>query len=317
MGIYQQQLPQLNGLTCITDGGLETDMIFNKNLNLPEFAAYSLLQNEEGYAVLFDYYKDYAQLARKYKLGLVLETPTWRASADWARKLGDSQSTLRELNIAAVELIGHVRDEFATSESPIIISGNIGPRGDGYTPENLMSAQEAQNYHLAQIESFSECEVDLISALTLNYVDEAIGITQASLRVNIPICIAFTVETDGKLPTGETLEAAIKAVDEATDAGPVYYMINCAHPSHFSHLLSKGGEWLKRLGGIRANASCMSHEELDNSEVLDDGHPGDFGKELKAIHDQTKSITVLGGCCGTDTRHIEEICINLSKQAPL
>ncbi|GAB3102931.1 homocysteine S-methyltransferase family protein [Aestuariicella hydrocarbonica] len=312
MGIYQQRLPQLQGQVCITDGGLETDLCFNMNYDLPEFASYDLLRDEDGYATLYEYYKHYAQLASRYKVGLILETPTWRANADWGEKIGDTPEALRHFNLAAVKLLEHIREDFETEHSPIVISGCLGPRGDGYTPGASMNTSEAKAYHSTQINTFADANVDMIAALTLNYIDEAIGVTQAAQSVGLPVCISFTVETDGKLPTGETLEHAIAQVDQHTNQGPAYYMINCAHPTHFDHLFATHAAWHQRLKGLRGNASCMSHAELDNSDTLDDGNPVAFGKELGKIRKVDSHLTVLGGCCGTDLRHITEICKNLT-----
>lgn len=312
MSIYRHNLPQMAGKVCITDGGLETDLCFNHQIELPEFAAYNLLKDEKGYSTLFEYYKSYAKLANRYQLGLLLETPTWRANSDWGQKLGDSPSALNALNLKSVKLLEQIRQEYDCQKSPIIISGCLGPRGDGYTPENTMSAKEAEHYHYQQIQSFAQSSVDMIAALTINYVEEAIGITLAAQELQLPVCISFTVETDGNLPTGETLLSAIQQVDQATDNGPVYYMINCAHPTHFEHLFENEIAGTSRIKGIRCNASCLSHAELDESEVLHDGNPKEFGFQLKSLKNQAQSLSVLGGCCGTDHRHIEEVCRQLS-----
>lgn len=308
MSIYRSNLPQLSGKVCITDGGMETDLIFNKNITLPEFASYDLLRTQAGYEMLYNYYKAYAELAQQYKLGLVLETPTWRANRDWGKKIGDSLASLHEINLQAVKLVEHIKQDFQTKDSPIIISGCIGPRGDGYKAESLMPVSVAQDYHATQIESFAKCNTDMVSAYTLNYVEEAIGITLAAKQYNLPVCISFTVETDGRLPTGEALAQAIKNVDEATQNGPVYYMINCAHPTHFADILSDE-QCVKRLKGVRANASSCSHAELDEAEVLDDGNPQELGQQFADIRSHFPHINVIGGCCGTDYRHIEQIVV--------
>ncbi len=311
MGIYQQSLPQLAGKLCITDGGLETDLLFNHHLELPEFAAYDLLRDERGCQILLDYYRPYAELAREFQLGLVLETPTWRANPDWANKIGDSPEVLRRLNKASVRLMEEIRDGYASDSTPIVISGCLGPRGDGYAPDNLMSAAQAEQYHREQVSTFAETHVDMIAALTLNYIDEAIGVCRAAQAFDLPACISFTVETDGRLPTGESLGDAIRAVDAATENGPVYYMINCAHPTHFEHLFSAGDPAIERVKGIRGNASCLSHAELDECDTLDDGNPEQFGHALVELKQSSAQLTVLGGCCGTDLRHIEQICRHL------
>lgn len=308
MSIYRSNLPQLSGKICITDGGMETDLIFNRQLTLPEFASYDLLRTQEGYETLYDYFKDYAELAQQFNVGLVLETPTWRANPDWGKKIGDSSDSLHQFNLQAVTLIEQIRQEFETEIAPIIISGCIGPRGDGYKPDSLMSVPEAQQYHSTQIESFAESNADLVSALTLNYVEEAIGVTLAAEQFNLPVCISFTVETDGKLPTGESVGQAIHAVDQATDNGPVYYMINCAHPTHFFEILGDK-HCVKRLKGIRANASSCSHAELDEADELDDGNPQELGQQFAEIRKYFPHVTVIGGCCGTDYRHIKQIAV--------
>ena len=305
----QTNLPQLSGKLCITDGGMETDFIFNKQIDLPEFASYDLLRTQEGYESLFEYYKDYIELAQRFNLGLILETPTWRANPDWGQKIGDSLEALHRFNLESVKLIEHLRAEYQNVDSPVIISGCLGPRGDGYVASQIMSIEEAQQYHTTQIESFAQSSVDMVSAYTLNYVEEAIGITLAAQQYGLPVCISFTVETDGLLPTGDTLDAAIAAVDTATDNGPVYYMINCAHPTHFQDIL--GDErCLQRLRGLRANASSCSHAELDEAEELDAGNPHELGQQFARIRQQFPHINVLGGCCGTDHRHIEQIAVN-------
>ena len=312
MQMATQQLPQLAGQICITDGGMETDLVFHHQLDLPYFAAYDLLRHQQGYETLFNYYKSYVELAQRYRLGLILETVTWRANADWGAKIGDSPQVLENFNLQAVKLIENIRDEYGDDEdAPIVISGCIGPRGDGYVPSQKMSVQEAQGYHTAQIATFAKSNADMIAALTLNYAEEAIGITLAAQEHGLPVCISFTVETDGKLPTGESLKQAIHAVDQATDHGPAYYMINCAHPTHFSHLFQMQDPWLTRVKGLRGNASCLSHAELNESETLDEGSPSQFGAELSDLKSLSPHITVLGGCCGTDFRHIEQICKNL------
>lgn len=308
MSQNKPNLPQLSGKICITDGGMETDFIFNKEIYLPEFASYDLLRTQQGYETLFEYFKDYVELAQRFKLGLILETPTWRANSDWGKKLGDSLDALQQFNQKAVRLIEQIREQYQSEHAPIIISGCIGPRGDGYTVDSKMSVSEAQQYHATQIESFAQTNADMVSAYTLNYVEEAIGITLASKQFNLPVCISFTVETDGLLPNGETLGQAIDVVDQATDKGPVYYMINCAHPTHFFEILGDG-QCVSRLRGIRANASSCSHAELDEAEDLDDGDPQELGKQFAEIRMHFPHINIIGGCCGTDLRHIEQIAV--------
>lgn len=304
---YRKNLPQLSGKTLLTDGGLETVLVFHDEMDLPEFAAYPLMETEEGRGRFKDYLKDYVQIAKENGLGFVLESPTWRASQNWGTKLGHSATDLDKLNRTAISLLEEIRGEFETEDSPFVISGQIGPEDDGYNPESFLSATEAENYHSSQIKTFADTEADMISALTMTYANEAIGVANAAKAVGIPAVISFTVETDGKLPSGQTLKDAMAEVDAATGAYPAYYMINCAHPTHFVDALEAGEDWTKRIVALRANASKMSHEELDNSEELDDGNPKEFGHENADLRAKLPNLRVLGGCCGTDERHVAEI----------
>lgn len=309
MSKHRSQLPVLSDKLFLTDGGAETTLIFHEGIDLPYFAAFDLLKDGEGTRALRDYYLRHASIAVAHGVGFVLESPTWRASADWGRKLGYSGSALAKANRKAVELMASIRDELETKASPMVVSGCVGPRGDGYVPGLMMTSAEAETYHRDQIESFVETEADMVCAMTLNYADEAIGIVRAAERAGMPVAVSFTVETDGSLPSGQTLGDAIAAVDRATGSVPLYYMINCAHPSHFADALAKGGRWVRRLRGVRANASRRSHAELDAAPDLDDGDPVEFGRSYGQLRRVLPHLSVLGGCCGTDHRHIEQICL--------
>ncbi|HSL27958.1 MAG TPA: homocysteine S-methyltransferase family protein, partial [Anaerolineales bacterium] len=255
MNNYRNALPQLGGRLYLTDGGIETTLTFHEGLDLPDFAAFHLLQTAEGTAALRRYFCTYAELASRFGTGLILESATWRSNPDWGGRLGYTPAALMEANLKAIEMLDELRQEFETIQTPVVISGCIGPRGDGYVPGDVMSAQEAEAYHYEQIETFARSAADLVTAITMNYVEEGIGIAQAARKAGIPAVISFTVETDGNLPTGQSLKSAIEQVDRATAGYPAYYMINCAHPTHFEHILAEGGQWLERLRGIRANAS--------------------------------------------------------------
>ncbi|MEM8930561.1 MAG: homocysteine S-methyltransferase family protein [Acidobacteriota bacterium] len=300
-------LPQLGGGLYLTDGGLETTLIFHDGIELPDFAAFHLLQSAEGEAALRRYFRTYAEVARRFEAGLVLETPTWRASADWGQRLGYDAVALADVNRRSVRLIDGIRRSYGSGSAPIVISGCLGPRGDGYSPDVTLSADEAEAYHQAQVDTLAAASVDLLSGLTLTTADEAIGITRAVRRTGLPVVLSFTVETDGRLPTGERLGDAIDRVDIATGAYPAYYMINRAHPTHFEQEMESDGDWLGRIRGLRANASCKSHAELDACETLDAGNPLDLARRFARLKMALPGLHVLGGCCGTDHRHIEAI----------
>ncbi|WP_298922232.1 homocysteine S-methyltransferase family protein [uncultured Roseobacter sp.] len=304
---YRNALPQLTGTPMITDGGLETTLIFNEGLDLPLFAAFTALESDTGMAAIDAYMRRYAEIAVHARRGFVMDTPTWRASARWAAELDITQEMLRAVHQETVCNLSHLRDALEVPEiSPFVINGVIGPQDDGYHPTQVLTEDQAEAYHSVQIGWFDEFGADMVSAITMTYIAEAIGITRAAKARNIPVAIAFTVETDGNLPSGERLKDAICAVDQATDGYPAYFMINCAHPDHFAHVLT--GDWTGRIMGLRANASRLSHEALDGAETLDDGDPAELGALYAGLSHLLPNLTVVGGCCGTDHRHVAAIC---------
>jgi S-methylmethionine-dependent homocysteine/selenocysteine methylase len=305
---HRTSLPQLDGDLFLTDGGIETTLIFHRELDLPEFAAFVLLDDDKGLDELRRYYEPYLALARESGAGFVLESPTWRASPRWADRVGVSLEKLDELNRKAIELMEELRDGAGTGDAPVVISGCIGPQDDGYNPTETLSADAARDYHSTQIGTFADTAADMVAAITMTYPDEAIGVAQAAKDAGLPSAISFTVETDGRLPNGQDLGDAIQAVDAATGGAPAYYMINCAHPTHFEAALATDEAWPQRIRGLRANASTMSHAELDEAEELDDGDPEDLGARYAALRERLPRVNVLGGCCGTDHRHVAAIC---------
>lgn len=307
MSKYRNALPQLSNKLFLTDGGLETTLVFHDGIDLPNFAAFDLLRTTRGVNRLEKYYRQYADIAINNQVGFVLESVTWRASKDWGERMGYSASALDAVNQQSIEMLATLRDEIETEDSPMVISGCIGPRGDGYSPDVMMTAEEARSYHAAQIKSFALSAADMVTAMTINYVEEAIGIVLAAGDENIPVVISFTLETDGRLPGGQLLKEAIEQVDDATDSAAAYFMINCAHPEHFENTLAGDDGWLQRIHGIRANASKKSHAELDECEELDDGNPHELGEAYRAFSKKMKQLNVFGGCCGTDHRHVEAI----------
>lgn len=301
-----QELPQLGGRLFLTDGGMETTLIFHEGLDLPHFAAFALLRTEEGRAMTRRYYERYLAIAHEAGAGFILESPTWRASADWGVRLGYTEAAIAAVNRQAIELMREIAWE-AVGVRPIVVSGNIGPRGDGYVASEVMTPAEAEAYHALQARAFADARADMISAFTMTNTNEAVGIVRAAEAVGLPVVISFTLETDGLLPTGETLAAAIAEVDGETGSRPVYYMINCAHPSHFAAALEEGSDWSARIRGVRANASRRSHQELNESPDLDAGDPDELGGDYRGLLERFPQINVLGGCCGTDHRHVAAI----------
>jgi S-methylmethionine-dependent homocysteine/selenocysteine methylase len=303
----RESLPQLSGGTFITDGGMETTLIFHVGLELPHFASFVLLDDELGVQALTNYYLQYVQIAREQDVGIILDTPTWRANPDWGSRLGYLPDALLDIDRRGVALLEALRPD-ADDKPPLVISGCVGPRGDSYRANELMSATEAQEYHFPQIATFSETSADMIGALTLTYAEEAVGIVRAAEKAAIPAAVSFTLETDGRLPSGESLREAIEEVDGQTDGAAAYFMINCAHPTHFADVFNEGGAWIQRIRGLRANASAKSHAELDEADELDEGDPIELARQYRDLSEQLPNLNVVGGCCGTDHRHVAAIC---------
>jgi homocysteine S-methyltransferase len=300
-------LSRLDDILFLTDGGLETSLIFHEGVDLPHFASIHLLRTPEGRAHLVRYFERYLAIARGAGAGFVLEAATWRASPDWAEPLGLGIAELDALNRDAIAMLHTLRAVHEGHDFPILVSGCIGPRGDGYAAPAPMAIEEADQYHAHQIAVLADAGADMITAMTITNVPEAAGIARAAKRLGLPAVISFTLETDGRLPTGDALGDAILAVDRATGDAPAYYMINCAHPSHFEAVLAQKTPGTERIRGLRANASRCSHAELDEAAELDDGDPQELGQDYARLMRHHPQLRVLGGCCGTDHRHVSAI----------
>ncbi|HJQ50863.1 MAG TPA: homocysteine S-methyltransferase family protein [Gaiellaceae bacterium] len=287
----------------LTDAGLETVLVFEERFDLPHFAAFPLVDSEDGRAALRRYYGPFLELARDREVPLILSAPTWRANTDWGRLLGYEGDDLASVNRRAVEFL----EGMAADYDEVVVEGSVGPRSDAYNPAFLMDADEAERYHAAQLRTLADAGCAQATALTLAYPDEGVGIARAATAAGIPIVVGFTVETDGRLPSGDSIEDAILAVDNATDGAAEFFVINCAHPTHFADALPEGDS-RRRLRGLRANASRLSHAELDEAEELDSGNPDDLAQRYVALRSELPNLEVVGGCCGTDIRHVTAIC---------
>lgn len=315
MSKYRHALPQLDDRFFLTDGGMETTLIYEKGVELPCFATFTLLKSARGVDLLREYYIAYLEVAKAFHAPTILDTATWRASPDWGRQLGYSTEDLAEANRQSVGLLEALQPDYETPERPLVIGACTGPRGDGYIPDAALTEEEAEAYHSEQIGTFAGTAADFITAMTLNSSPEAIGMVRAAKDAGMPVVISFTLETDGKLPTGQALGEAITQVDDATSGYPAYYMINCMHPSHLPEIDPDRDAWVARIRGLRANASRKSHAELEQSTSLDTGNPYELAREYAALKRETLPfLNIFGGCCGTDehlTRHIAENCLPL------
>jgi S-methylmethionine-dependent homocysteine/selenocysteine methylase len=299
----------MSGPLTLTDAGMETALIFHQGVELPCFAAFPLVESEDGRAALRRYFQPFLDLARDRSLPFLLDAPTWRASPDWGRQLGYDADALAAVNRASVAFVDELRREALAAGSPaVLVEALVGPRGDGYAPESEMSPDEAEAYHAPQVRALADTAVDRVAALTIANAEEAVGIVRAARTAGLPVTVGFTLETDGRLPSGQELGAAVEQVDRETDGAAEHFMLNCVHPAHFAGVLAAGGGWRDRIGAVRANASMLSHAELDAAEELDDGDPVDLAARYLGLRDLLPGLAVIGGCCGTDIRHVTAIC---------
>ena len=311
MSRYRDNLPQLSGDLYLTDAGIETDLIFNHGIEIREFAAHTLLPDPAGREAMADYFRGFLALANEYDAGYILDSQTWKAHMHWASDLGEDEAFLHQVNEESIAFMSSLREEFSGNKKPIVLNAAIGPQGDAYAPEAEVAADQAEEYHAKQLGWLAATDVDMITALTFTQSDEATGVVRAASNVGLPAVVSFTVETDGRLPTGQPLSEAVRAVDEATDAAAVYFMVNCAHPDHFFHVFDDS-DWTRRIRGVRCNASRLSHAELDECEELDDGDPEELAAQYKSLVKSMPWLNVFGACCGSDLRHVTQIAAAVS-----
>lgn len=306
MSRYRNALPQLSGEFYLADAGLETDLIFNHGIEIREFAAHTLLPDTRGREAMATYFRAFLALAQESNAGFILDSQTWKAHSHWAGDLATNEQELHRSNLDSIAFIAGLRAEFAGNRQPIVLNGVVGPRGDAYKSGFRSVASEAEQYHSTQIGWLAESEIDMVTATTFPNPEEAIGVVRAARSVGLPVVVSFTVETNGRLPSGQTLQEAIDRVDGETDSAAAYFMVNCAHTDHFAHLLEDSA-LIRRIRGLRCNASRLSHDELDQCDVLDDGDPVEFGRQYREVSAAMPWVNIFGGCCGSDLRHVTEL----------
>lgn len=309
MPLYRNALPQLDGSLFLTDAGLETDLIFNHGIELRGFAAHTILPDPAAMAVVKRYFEGFLALARDIDAGFIMDTLTWRAHRHWAAELGETPAQFKKANEEAVAFAAELRESTGNSR-PVVLNAVTGPCGDAYRPEQRIAAGEAERYYAEQMGWIAATEADMVTALTFTQASEATGLVRAARAVGLPVVVSFTVETDGRLPDGQPLREAIEQVDADTDSAAAYFMVNCAHPDHFAEVLD--GDWARRIRGIRANASRLSHAELDEAPELDPGNPEELGELYADLLARLPWLNVFGSCCGSDLQHVTSIARSIS-----
>lgn len=308
---HREKLPQLNGQLMTCGGGFETWMQYADGFELRHFCAFELLNDKRGRKCLTDYYRKLIEAAVENGFGVINEGLHYRASRDWGELIGFSREALAEINIRGIEFYKDFAREYQSDRTPMVIGGCIGPRGDAYDTGRTEDSGEAEEYHSEQINTLRNAGADLVSAWTFSSVEEAIGFARAAKAADIPCVISF-IAKGGTLKDGTTLEAAVSRVDAATDSAPVYYAVNCAHPTEFEPGLTEG-DWTRRLGGFMPNAVAMELLSLCSLGHLEDGDPEELGGQMAALAERFPHINVWGGCCGTDARHIGQITRQVAK----
>lgn len=301
---------QRDGKLYLTEGGIETEMMYKWGFDLPHFAMFPLLDNPEAMAAMRGMYRRYLDVAAKHGMCALMGGLDYRASPDWGALLGYSPESLAQANHRSIAFLRELAREYATDIPEILVQGFIGPRGDAYQLNRTITETEAEDYHSVQLATLKEADVDLAWAFTLNNVAEAIGIARAAARIEVPLAISFTLDDNSKLKSGPSLAEAIESVDAATGGSAVFFSINCSHPFEFEPGL-ESGDWIGRVRGLRPNASRMEKVALCKLGHLEEGDPVELGQLMGDLARRYPHMDIWGGCCGTGDVHLDEIAANV------
>ena len=304
--------PRLENKFYLTEGGVETEVMYKWGYELPEFAMFPLLDNPEADAVIRNMFRRYLDVAAEQNTGLLLNGHDYRASPDWAAKLGYSAEGLRDMQRRTIQFLDDMRTEYAGRVSDVYIAACIGPRGDAYGTGGEITVDEAEDYHSLQLQNLDGTAADMAVAATFNNIPEAIGVIRAASEKGMPIGVSLTLTPEGRLRSGPSLREAIENVDEATDGRAAWFGTNCSHPLEFEPALYDAGPWLERLRYIRPNAARMDKIALCSLGHLEDGDPVELGEQMGEVARRLPNADIIGGCCGTDERHLSEIAKNVN-----
>jgi len=297
--------------TFLTFPGCETYLLYIQGFPLRDFCAFEVVYDDRAWQRLEDeLLRPVADAAAARGFGLLADSFVWRASADYVTRLG--APGVAAVNQRAIERVRAFITRWragsdAARACPVLVTGDIGPRGDGYAATGAVSIGAAYDYHAAQVDVLARAGVDVLVPLTMTSLPETLGILRAAEIAKLPVLVSPTIEPDGKLPDGTPLGEFVATVDDATHGYPLAFMVNCVHPSHLAPVLRAAAErdepWLTRFRGVRANASAKTHAELDASKALDRGDPAALGGGVADLQ-RAHGLTIVGGCCGTDAEHL-------------
>ncbi|WP_159590444.1 homocysteine S-methyltransferase family protein [Chelativorans xinjiangense] len=300
-----------SGPVFLTEGGSETEIMYRRGFELPEFAMFPLLDIPSAVTAMRDMFRAQLDVAAEFGLGFLLSGLDYRASPDWGAKLGYSATALADANIAAIGFLREIAGDYRDQIPSLLIGGILGPRGDAYGLNRDITAESAEAYHAVQLETLKRTQVDFTCAMTFNNIPEAVGAARAAARIGVPLSVALTLDRTHRLKSGPTLGEAIAEIDAQTGLdAPDYYLVNCSHPLEYEPALDDGA-WTRRLRGVRPNASKMEKMELCKLNHLEDGHPVELATQLSNLHARYPHMDVFGGCCGTGDKHLREIAKSL------
>ncbi len=305
---------QQAGRYFITEGGIETEIMYKWGFEMPHFAMFPLLDNPQAAAAIKGMYRRYLDVVAKYKQSALIGGFDYRASPDWGNLLGYSASALRDANLQSIQFLRDVAEEYKSDIDQALFSGCVGPRGDAYQTKNTMDRYQAAEYHAIQLETLKLANVDLAWALTFGDPEEAIGVCMAAESLDIPLAVSFSLDSSHHLNTGGSFSKAVEYVDEQTNNFPEFYSLNCSHPDEFNPAI-KQGKWINRVRCFRPNATKMDKISLCKLGHLEEGDPVELGYQMSDLHSRFPHIDIWGGCCGTCDTHLEQIVSHLKMVA--
>ena len=284
----------------------------NSDIELdPHIVNSAFIYDKSRGAALSGIYQQYLDIGHKYNLPLVLSTPTWRASRERIEKAGYAKMDVNADNFRFLDAIRKSYGEYA---GKIVISGLLSCRGDAYNQSEALTANDAHAFHAWQANRLAEAGVDFLLAATLPAFSEAAGLARALAATGKPYIISFLTRSEGTMLDGTPLKDVISKIDTDVNPKPIAYMVNCTHTSFFKsammHAAHSSATVRKRIAGLFANTAALKPEELDNSEELVEEDPQTFGKSVAGLHTEL-GMKILGGCCGTDDRHIDSLAKRL------
>lgn len=301
---------QTPGKFFLCEGGTETEVMYRHGFDVPYFAAFELLKNPRAVSKLHHMYEQYFSVVSESGLSALVGGLDYRASPDWGDKLGYSRQALADKTHQCIAFLRQAARPFTNEIDQVLIQGLVGPRGDAYEGAGTMGADQAQAYHSVQLATLKEAEVDLVTAMTFSAVDESIGVARAAKNIGIPLCLSLTLDSSCRLNNGPSLADAIATIDAATENSVEFYMINCVHPLEYEPAFTDE-PWIKRIRGVRPNASAMDKMSLCQLGHLEDGDPVELGQQVGSLIKRHPHMDVLGGCCGTWHTHLREIAKNI------